>query len=59
MRLKDFFAGTPDRYSPACETGNVALIPHGRVTGIMREGLNYYLDAPYNLAVSAAGPRRS
>ena len=35
------------------------LIPYGRATGIKREGLNYYPDAPYNLAVAAAGPRAS
>ncbi len=34
-------------------------IPFGRATGIKREGLNYYPDAPYNLAVAAAGPRAS
>ncbi len=36
-----------------------ALIPYGRAVGIKREGLNYYPDAPYNLAVAAAGPRAS
>jgi len=35
------------------------LIPYGRAVGIKREGLNYYPDAPYNLAVAAAGPRAS
>ncbi len=34
-------------------------IPYGRANGIKREGLNYYPDAPYNLAVAAAGPRAS
>jgi enolase len=34
-------------------------IPYGRATGVKREGLNYYPDAPYNLAVAAAGPRAS
>jgi enolase len=34
-------------------------IPYGRATGIKREGLNFYPDAPYNLAVAAAGPRAS
>lgn len=34
-------------------------IPYGRAMGIKREGLNYYPDAPYNLAVAAAGPRAS
>jgi len=33
--------------------------PYGRAIGIKREGLNYYADAPYNLAVAAAGPRAS
>lgn len=36
-----------------------AQIPYGRATGVKREGLNYYPDAPYNLAVAAAGPRAS
>ncbi len=36
-----------------------ARIPYGHATGIKREGLNYYPDAPYNLAVAAAGPRAS
>jgi enolase len=35
------------------------LAPYGRAIGIKREGLNYYPDAPYNLAVAAAGPRMS
>ena len=35
------------------------LIPYGRATGVKRAGLNYYPDAPYNLAVAAAGPRAS
>jgi len=34
-------------------------IPYGLATGVKREGLNYYPDAPYNLAVAAAGPRAS
>jgi enolase len=34
-------------------------IPYGHATGVKREGLNYYPDAPYNLAVAAAGPRAS
>jgi enolase/phosphohistidine swiveling domain-containing protein len=33
--------------------------PFGRAPGIRREGLNYYPDAPYNLAVAAAGPAAS
>jgi len=36
-----------------------ALAPYGRAPGIKREGLNFYPDAPYNLAVAAAGPRAS
>ena len=34
-------------------------IPYGLAIGVKREGLNYYPDAPYNLAVAAAGPRAS
>ncbi|MBT8071304.1 MAG: hypothetical protein KJO80_12785 [Gammaproteobacteria bacterium] len=34
-------------------------IPYGFAVGVKREGLNYYPDAPYNLAVAAAGPRAS
>ena len=37
----------------------LARIPVGRAFGVTREGLNYYPDAPYNLAVAAAGPRAS
>jgi enolase len=37
----------------------LATIPVGRAFGVTREGLNYYPDAPYNLAVAAAGPRAS
>lgn len=37
----------------------LATIPVGRALGVTREGLNYYPDAPYNLAVAAAGPRAS
>ncbi|MBI4454383.1 MAG: hypothetical protein HY644_00620 [Acidobacteria bacterium] len=33
--------------------------PYGKSGGIKREGLNYYPDAPYNLAVAAEGPRAS
>lgn len=33
--------------------------PYGKAKGIKREGLNYYPDAPYNLAVAASGPRTS
>ncbi len=35
------------------------LAPYGKAFGIKREGLNYYPDAPFNLAVAAAGPRAS
>jgi len=35
------------------------LAPWGRATGIKRQGLNFYPDAPFNLAVAAAGPRAS
>jgi enolase len=37
----------------------LVTIPLGRAVGVTREGLNYYPDAPYNLAVAAAGPRAS
>jgi enolase len=37
----------------------LVTIPLGRAFGVTREGLNYYPDAPYNLAVAAAGPRAS
>jgi enolase len=33
--------------------------PYGKAPGIKKEGLNYYPDAPYNLAVAAAGPATS
>ncbi|MGD9253096.1 MAG: PEP/pyruvate-binding domain-containing protein [Holophagae bacterium] len=39
--------------------GMVIRIPLGTAPGVKREGLNYYPDAPYNLAVAAAGPRAS
>ena len=39
--------------------GMFLRIPYGTATGVKREGLNYYPDAPYNLAVAAAGPRAS
>jgi enolase len=35
------------------------LAPYGKAPGIKREGLNFYPDAPYNLAVAAAGPAMS
>ena len=31
-------------------------IPYGKFAGVKREGLTYYPDAPFNLAVAAAGP---
>lgn len=37
----------------------LVTIPLGRAFGVTREGLNYYPDAPYNLAVAAAGPGAS
>lgn len=39
--------------------GLFVLAPYGKALGIKREGLNYYPDAPFNLAVAAAGPRAS
>jgi enolase len=36
-----------------------ALIPTGRFPGVIKNGLNFYADAPFNLAVSASGPRTS
>jgi enolase/phosphoenolpyruvate synthase/pyruvate phosphate dikinase len=39
--------------------GMFLRIPYGTGVGVKREGLNYYPDAPYNLAVAAAGPRAS
>ncbi len=39
--------------------GMFLRIPYGKAPGVKREGLNYYPDAPYNLAVAAAGPRAS
>jgi enolase len=35
------------------------LIPFGKLKGIRRSGLEYHPDAPYNLAVAAAGPAAS
>ena len=35
------------------------VIPSGRFEGVKKQGLTYYPDAPYNLAVAAAGPRMS
>ena len=32
------------------------LIPYGRFIGVKKEGLTYYPDSPFNLAVAAAGP---
>ena len=34
-------------------------IPFGRLRGVTKTGLEYHPDAPYNLAVSAAGPAAS
>jgi len=34
-------------------------IPFGKLKGVRRTGLEYHPDAPYNLAVSAAGPSAS
>jgi len=34
-------------------------IPFGKLKGVTRTGLEYHPDAPYNLAVAAAGPRAS
>jgi pyruvate,orthophosphate dikinase len=39
--------------------GLFVLAPYGKASGIKREGLNYYPDAPFNLAVAAAGPHAS
>ncbi|HEO71825.1 MAG TPA: hypothetical protein ENN80_11235 [Candidatus Hydrogenedentes bacterium] len=33
-----------------------ALIPYGKFPGVVKSGLNYYADSPFNLAVAAAGP---
>ncbi len=35
------------------------LIPYGKFPGVFKKGLTYYPDAPFNLAVSAAGPAAS
>jgi enolase len=35
------------------------LIPTGKFRGVVRSGLNYYADAPFNLAVAASGPMAS
>jgi enolase len=34
-------------------------IPYGKFPGVIKSGLNYYPNAPFNLAVSAAGPGAS
>jgi len=34
-------------------------IPYGKFTGVKKEGLTYYPEAPFNLSVSAAGPEIS
>lgn len=35
------------------------LIPFGKLKGVRKTGLEYHPDAPYNLAVAAAGPSAS
>jgi len=35
------------------------LIPYGKFPGVLKSGLNYYANAPFNLAVAASGPRAS
>ncbi len=37
----------------------MVLIPFGKLKGVRRTGLEYHPDAPYNLAVAAAGPSAS
>lgn len=37
----------------------VLKIPFGKFDGVKREGLTYYSDNPFNLAVAASGPRSS
>jgi enolase len=39
--------------------GMFIRIPWGRFGGVRKQGLTYYPDAPYNLAVAAAGPKIS
>ena len=39
--------------------GAYLTIPYGRFMGIKKDGLTYYPDAPFNLAVAAAGPMMS
>jgi len=39
--------------------GMFLTIPWGGFNGVRKQGLTYYPDAPYNLAVAAAGPRTS
>ncbi|MBN2543714.1 hypothetical protein JXI42_12685 [bacterium] len=39
--------------------GMFLKIPYGAFEGVTKTGLDYHPDAPYNLAVSAAGPRAS
>jgi len=34
-------------------------IPYGKFVGVKKEGLTYYPEAPFNLAVAAAGPAAS
>lgn len=37
----------------------IAAIPWGKFPGVIKHGITYYPDSPYNLTVSAAGPRAS
>jgi enolase/predicted secreted protein len=39
--------------------GMFLAIPWGRFSGVRKQGLTFYPDAPYNLAVAAAGPKAS
>jgi enolase len=64
--LNDSSQRYADRYLHASLFGRAGhvlkqflLAPYGKAPGIKREALNYYPDAPYNLAVAAAGPRAS
>ncbi len=35
------------------------MAPSGRFPGVKKEGLGYYVESPFNLAVAAAGPKAS
>lgn len=39
--------------------GMFIKIPYGKFTGVKKEGLTYYPEAPFNLSVAAAGPEIS